>query len=827
MKIAILGYGVEGKSVERYFSKNPENEIEIFDKITKEDIPKLGLNRFDWVFRAPSLHPFPADNLTSATRYFFDNCPAPIIGVTGTKGKGTTCSFTAAILKALGKNVHFLGNVGVPSLDVLDTIEPDDIVVYEMSSFQLWDLHKSPHVSVVLRIEPDHLDVHDSFEDYVNAKANIVRWQTPNDYCIYYKNDADSTRIGHLGEGKKRTYPYEVSPKLNEILNHIQVPGAHNRENAEAAILVVASFLEMDVETFVNKYGAEIVKGIESFHGLPHHIEFVREIGGIKYYDDSYSATYPSLEVAVRAFPNDRIILIAGGKDRGLDLSGNKRVISDEKNLIKTILIGETKNRLAEGIDESRYEFADTLDEALKKANAAAKALGANIVLLSPGAPSFDMFKNFIERGEIFQELVKAQEKVDKFKFLNYSFDENTGVATFNYQDSTAQLFSEKIEFKKPENDNYDKEALRRALELCFILLGTSYYKAHPTREVELSESIQLDAFQANFFNTVYQEGLSQYAFENHLTRADLAHFTADKIIATPAPEYAGEGIITLESGGKDSLLMAELLKEQGKPFTPLYISNSDVHPAVLDTFDEPLATIRRHVDVAALKATGGLNGHVPITYIVESIALVQAVLMNKNVVLASIGQEGNEAHAEIGDLKVNHQWSKTWPAEQALAEYVDKYVAGNMKVGSILRQYSELKIAELFVNKCWQKYGQSFSSCNVANYRQQADNQTLSWCGNCAKCANSYLLFAPFLNPEELRKTFNGQDLFKNENLINDFKGLLGIDGVIKPFECVGEVKELRAAYHRRQDKASALPFEVPESDFDYNQTYPHQDLI
>jgi hypothetical protein len=87
--------------------------------------------------------------------------------------------------------------------------------------------------------------------------------------------------------------------------------------------------------------------------------------------------------------------------------------------------------------------------------------------------------------------------------------------------------------------------------------------------------------------------------------------------------------------------------------------------------------------------------------------------------------------------------------------------------------------------------------------------------------------LFAPFLNPEELRKTFNGQDLFKNENLINDFKGLLGIDGVIKPFECVGEVRELRAAYHRRQDKASTLPFEVPESDFDYNQTYPHQDLI
>ena len=185
MKIAILGYGVEGKSVERFFSNDPNNSFKIFEKITKEEAASTDFSEFDLVFRTPSLHPEPFSNWTSSTRYFFQHCPAPIIGVTGTKGKGTTCSFAAAILKAMGKTVHFLGNVGIPSLDVLPEIKADDVVVYEMSSFQLWDLEKSPHISVVLRIEPDHLDVHDGFEDYVNAKSNIVAHQTADDYCIY------------------------------------------------------------------------------------------------------------------------------------------------------------------------------------------------------------------------------------------------------------------------------------------------------------------------------------------------------------------------------------------------------------------------------------------------------------------------------------------------------------------------------------------------------------------------------------------------------------------------------------------------------------------
>ena len=827
MKIAILGYGVEGKSVERFFSKDPSNEIKIFESISKEEAAAMDFSEFDLVFRAPSLHPQPRDNWTSATRYFFQHCPAPIIGVTGTKGKGTTCSFTAAILKATGKTVHFLGNVGVPSLDILPEIKPDDVVVYEMSSFQLWDLEKSPHISVVLRIEPDHLDVHDGFEDYVNAKANIVRHQTADDYCIYYKDNADSVRISEKAGGKRLTYPYAETAELDEILDNIQIPGAHNRENAEAAILAAACYYNLSVEEFIAQYRDQIKAGVASFKGLPHHIEYVTEIDGIKYYDDSFASTYPAMEVAVRAFPNDRVILIAGGKNRHLNLEGVRQVIANEKNLLKTILIGETKQILAEGQDPARVELADTFEEAFDKANAAAKELGANIVMLSPGAASFDMFKNFKERGEIFQRMVKRKAK-NYFEFVGYEFDAETNIATFNYRDKSAYDFSEKIEFSRDNlAKNVDQDVLDCALKLCFLLIGTSYYKAHPTKQVLLPVGFQLDEFQAEFLNKVYQEGLSQYAFENQLTRDDLAHFEATTREVLPAPNYDGRGIVAMQSGGKDSLLVAEMLNEKALEFTPLYITSSETHPAVLDQLGAPLTTIRRHVDINGLKAVGGLNGHVPITYIIESLALVQAILMNKNTVLASIGQEGNEAHAHIGDLAVNHQWSKTWPAEQAIAEYVKREISPDLKVGSPIRAYSELKIAELFIKKCFAKYGHMFSSCNVANYRQQASNETLSWCGECAKCANSFILFSPFLPPEELKAIFNGKDLFAEPKLENDFKGLLGVGGVIKPFECVGETGELQAAYAMRQPGYSDLPFTVPTSNFDYEKVYPHQDLI
>lgn len=428
------------------------------------------------------------------------------------------------------------------------------------------------------------------------------------------------------------------------------------------------------------------------------------------------------------------------------------------------------------------------------------------------------------------------------FKFLSYYLDRRSLVATFCYQGIDNFIFTEKItfapnpsgkKFNPSEDPNLDA-LLDRALFLSFILIGTSYFKTHPTKNVHID--LPLDHFQAHFFNQVFQQGLSQYAFENQLTREQLAHFFATPNYLAPDPlPYQGKGILSLQSGGKDSLLTAALLTERHLDFTPWYVSSDPklTHPAVIDSFfdhtDQPKAAsiALRELDLEHLRRPGSLNGHVPVTFILQSLALIQVILNHQQAVLTSIGQEGNEPHAFIGDLPVNHQWSKTWEAEQLFIAYVKRYLSSNLIVGSPLRGMSELLIAEQFVKKCWQRYGYSFSSCNRANYKQQSDNHLLKWCGDCPKCANSYLLFCPFLPPQLLQSLFADQDLFQKESLIKTFKGLLGVDGVMKPFECIGSLDELRTAYHHRQSDYSALPFPVPTTHYNYRQPYPIQSEI
>ena len=448
------------------------------------------------------------------------------------------------------------------------------------------------------------------------------------------------------------------------------------------------------------------------------------------------------------------------------------------------------------------------------------------------------------------------------FRFLSYYFDRSTYTATFVYQGIDNIIFTEKIFFAPKPGTNTSSfnllddpgltQLLDQAMFLAFILIGTSYYKAHPTKNIRLDRP--LDDFQARFFSTVFQEGLSQYAFENRLTRDKLATFKPTPGFQNkPAVEYRGQGVLALQSGGKDSLLVAELLNEHNINFVPWYISSSSdrSHPNVIDHLDDGFnhqkaSVVYRQIDHLHLQQTDGLNGHVPVTFIVESLALIQAILNNQNVILTSIGREGEEPHAMIGDLPVNHQWSKTWQAEQLMTEYIKRYLSPDLHLGSPIRHLSELRIADLFVQKCWQKYGYSFSSCNEANYKQNNQNSTLKWCGHCAKCANSYLLFCPFIPPQFLQSLFGDKDLFLDQNLIQIFKGLLGVGGEMKPFECVGSVEELRSAYHHRmttppiplpqspgatqttywQPVYANLPFRVPESDFNYlaesnNQEY------
>ena len=441
------------------------------------------------------------------------------------------------------------------------------------------------------------------------------------------------------------------------------------------------------------------------------------------------------------------------------------------------------------------------------------------------------------------QPQLNAQPASDAtFKFLSYYFDRRTLTANFVYQGIDNIIFSEKVSFATMEHRHFNitddpslNQLLDRALFLAFILIGTSYYKAHPTTEVKLD--LPLDEWQAGFFNKVYQEGLSQFAFQNGLTRDHLAHFHAKPgYQAPPTILFKGGGILGLQSGGKDSLLTAALLEEKQTRFYPWYVSSAAdrSHPAVIDHLVTHQAALvaHRQIDLTHLEQTGGLNGHVPVTYILKSLAVIQAILTGQNTILTSIGQEGNEPHAMVGDLPVNHQWSKTWEAELLFAEYVHRYLTEGIQIGSTLRSLSELKIAELFIRKCWIQYGFSFSSCNTANYKQGNDTTTLRWCGECAKCLNTYILFSPFLAPPALQALFGDRDLYlitkdTKPEILQTFRGLLGVDNVMKPFECVGTIEELRAAYQMRQPGFAALPLAVPPSNFDYNARYEMQNFI
>ncbi|MBR2709116.1 hypothetical protein IKE98_02175 [Candidatus Saccharibacteria bacterium] len=393
------------------------------------------------------------------------------------------------------------------------------------------------------------------------------------------------------------------------------------------------------------------------------------------------------------------------------------------------------------------------------------------------------------------------------FTFLDYDFDQTTNLASFRYKGKDDQIFTETIEFTSSAIE-YDQKVLDDALFFAFIVIGTSYYKAAPTTSVNLDAN--LTKKQKTFFDQIYQEGLSQFAFENNLTRENLAHFiNSEKENPTPKTTNNTDKTLILLSGGKDSLLSAEIIRSEGKPYEIAYISSQQNYPEIIDSFKTPLI-IKRHLDKENLEKVSGLNGHVPVTLINEAIAIIEAILTGCSRIELGIGKEGLEPHAFIGDLPVNHQWSKTYDAQTQLKDYLRTYIANNIEIGSVLENYTELEIAKLFAEKCWNKYGQQFSSCNIANYKLDANNRELKWCGHCAKCANSYLLFAPFVEFEKQKALF-GRDLFSDPEMARIFKGLLGIDGVMKPFECIASIEELRWAYQDKLPGYGNLPFEIP----------------
>jgi UDP-N-acetyl-alpha-D-muramoyl-L-alanyl-L-glutamate epimerase len=649
-------------------------------------------------------------------------------------------------------------------------------------------------------------------------------YQQEGDTVIYFGNNDLSRSVAAHSAGEKLTYTgaildddqlvFEHSPLISATA--IGLKGEHNLQNIEAALMAARRFTD-DREA--------LAKAIREFTGLPYRIEELGRRQGVLYVNDSFSSAPPATLAAVRAY-KDPILLIMGGYDRGLDLEPLVKELINNEQLKGVFLIGQTGKKLKQLFDDHGYTNAflcEELDVAFSEAQS--QAIAGDVIMLSPGCASFDMFSDFRERGEVFRRLVATIRR--DFVFESYAFHSETGQASFRYSFDRYDHFEETILFESAET--YDHTALQKALKLAFILVGTSYYKLYPGSNVELN-GLTLDEWQSQFFSTVYQEGMSQYAYENELTRQDLAQFIATGRSDDDASPYDGGGILALQSGGKDSLLTARLLERSRHAFDSFYVtSRGGYYPEFIERLPGKLYTAQRLIDLASIKRhvhSGALSGHVPVTFIVLATSLIQAVLLNKNTIVVSIGHEGEEPHEMIGDLIVTHQWSKTWEAEQLFANYVSRYISEDIQVGSPLRRFTELRIAELFVETSWERYGHLFSSCNVANYTQGNDNSSLTWCGECPKCANSYLLFAPFLPANELQSLFGGHDLFIKPGLRHTFEGLLGINGAMKPFECVGEIEELRYAYHLSLQRGgyAHLPFEVPQSSFDYKQHYPSQ---
>ncbi len=427
-KIAILGLGSENCALLEFLEKNIEANITVCDARQKKHLCESchcinktskiswqlekgydeNLDQFDIIFRIAG-YPFLTPQITKAknagveisspTKFFFDICPTKnIIGVTGTKGKGTTASLIYQILKDGKKHVYFGGNIGIPMFSFFDKIKKNDWVVLELSSFQLEDLHASPKIAVMTNFFQDHLAVadpnnpnyHKTMLTYWRAKTNVFTHQKKNDTLI--ANQSLKIKIDHIKPDSKIIY-------LNKSKLQTPLVGEHNKRNIIAAELVAK-------KAGVKK--ESIKKTVAKFKGLEHRLEFVTEKNAVRYYNDSFSTTPDTAIIAINTFNSNSVILIAGGSDKGSDFTNLAKTV---KSRVKTIILlpGKGSDRLKQNFKKIKYsniKIVKSMDSAVKEAKKLARP--GNVILLSPACASFGIFKNYKERGKQFKSKVKS-----------------------------------------------------------------------------------------------------------------------------------------------------------------------------------------------------------------------------------------------------------------------------------------------------------------------------------------------------------------------------------------------------------------------------------
>lgn len=445
-KVAVIGLGVSNMPLLDYLYEKEAN-ITVFDdkdedKISKDIIDKIksynirtffgkeslkNLKGFELIFRSPSCLPTKPELISEKERgaivtteieQLIKMAPCKIIGITGSDGKTTTTTLTYEILKNAGYNTHLGGNIGIPLFTKLNEIKPDDIIVLELSSFQLMGMEVSPDISAITNITPNHLNVHKNYEEYIEAKKNIFKNQKDTGILVI-NADNELTNACH-DEANGEVILFSSKQKLdygfivdNGIIkecddgirrhlvssNEIKLKGIHNLENICTALALTKTLVDTD----------KAIDIIKNFSGVQHRLEFVRSINGVDWYNDSAS-TSPTRGISALNSFDKEIVLIAGGADKNLDYTPLAKTIVEKVKCL--ILIGQTamkifdavKNELEIENKELDIHFCETFKQSLELAKRVAKQ--GQVVLFSPASTSFDMFKDMYDRGNQFREEV-------------------------------------------------------------------------------------------------------------------------------------------------------------------------------------------------------------------------------------------------------------------------------------------------------------------------------------------------------------------------------------------------------------------------------------
>lgn len=408
-----------------------------------------------------------------------------------------------------------------------------------------------------------------------------------------------------------------------------------------------------------------------------------------------------------------------------------------------------------------------------------------------------------------------------QFIFESYKFDPVSGELELNYSLDGQLSFKERFKFDFPFV-SYDQATLDRALRLLFLIAGISYYKTYIPPEIVLRGG-DIDKSTADFLSKTYSNGLGEFWYVNQLDPDTPVVFPANQQEILNTLSNNGEGILVGIGGGKDSLVSIELLRARNADITTWSLNHRPQLTPLVERIGLPHLWVERQWDsqLKELADQGAFNGHVPISAILASVGTVVAVLADKRDVVTSNEQSASEPTLTYRGKAINHQYSKSLEFEQDFQVLLRHHFGENPRYYSFLRPITEVRIAELFSRDIFNKYKDVFSSCNRAYIHT---SNRMSWCGECPKCAFTFLAFTPFIPREQLEVLFGDKNLLLDSRLELTYRNLLGTEGD-KPMECVGEIKESRAAMRLAQQQYPELnkyEFDLPDN-YDFRVLGPH----